>query len=362
MSPENQSAGTDDWGDDELTRTIKGNLGVGVDADLPDEIRFRAGVTQLIRKRLAQDDLAAPAVFLLLPSPPEGVELNACEFVPMLDNGRTSVAGRLWFVNPVVAAGIGLPLGEWNDATVFGFVNDELKVGHVPAILFEPRTQPATARFYDAGLGTPNRYEEIRLSGAELSLAEIFAVIDKVHAEMLVTPEAQGKAAKLWKTQYKHWASSDAEDLIQVYVRAGLTGAFSSCRVRVEQTQATGRLDLEIEESDPLDQSKVTRHAVLELKVLRSFGSKGGKVSDKATKDWVLEGVRQAAAYRDERKTRLSALCCFDMRVVFTGAECFVPVAARAKKLSVALGVWHLFASSKEFRRFLEERKAASLN
>ena len=106
-------------------------------------------------------------------------------------------------------------------------------------------------------------------------MEDVLDVVDRVYETSLVTPSAQSKTGKLWKRAGTFWASERAEDLVQMYLRTGLATAFPSCIVRAEQTQATGRLDLEVEEPDASDRSVVTRHALLELKVLRAFGSGG---------------------------------------------------------------------------------------
>ena len=135
-----------------------------------------------------------------------------------------------------------------------------------------------------------------------------------------------------------------------MYVRSGLTTAFPSCTIRAEQTQASGRLDLEVEERDWTDASTIVRHAILELKVLKSFTSGGVPIGDADVGTRIVEGIKQAASYRIERDARHSALCCFDMRKTFTAEECFTKVMSRAKRLRVKLCVWHLFSSAKAYR------------
>ena len=352
MSRDAAAEVTAGWTDAELLATAKENRGVGNDADLSDEARFLAGVVRVILKRLANDEqlLAdAPAIFFLHPGGPSGSA--TLDSFPMLDNGLTPIEQRLWFVSPVVTTGKCLTLDEWDDAAVFEFACNELGVGSVPAIVFEPRTTRPEARYYPLGVAQPELYEQLRLSGAVISLEEIFAVIDMIHERVLVTPNSHAPGPALWEKPRRHWPSSRAEQLIQMYLRTGLTTAFPSCTVRAEQSQSTGRLDLEIEEPDWSDPSTVTRHAILELKVLRSYTNTGGTVSARQTGDAVTEGLTQASAYRTERRTRRSALCCFDMRVAVTGERCFTrTIRTRAGKLKVALRVWHVFASSKEYR------------
>ena len=75
-------------------------------------------------------------------------------------------------------------------------------------------------------------------------------------------------------------------------------------------------------------------------------------MSDKHTKDWVEEGVRQASAYRTNTSARWSALCCFDMRMDDAGDNaCFAHVEELADKLDVFLRRWFLYASSSAYRK-----------
>jgi hypothetical protein len=279
----------------------------------------------------------------------------------MLDNGLTPVGGRFWFVGPQAASGRAIKLSGWDDdAAIFAKATVELSVGEVPAIVFDTRTQPPSARFYPGGLSDPDRYEPLRLFGGSITVADAVDVVERVYRQSLVTPTVQLTPGKLWATPTKHWPVSDAEARIQLQLQSGLIGAFPSCVVRTEQSQATGRLDLEIEEPDPQIEDGFVRHLLLELKVLRSFRSTGAAVSDKETRDAVKDGVEQAAAYGNERGVRARALFCFDMRREFRGPACFRHMTAKARRLTVALYVWHLFASASSYRQWLSsEGKAA---
>ena len=114
-----------------------------------------------------------------------------------------------------------------------------------------------------------------------------------------------------------------------------------------------GRLDLKIEESDPLDPSKFTRHAIIELKVLRSFHESGKTFYKKETKNLVKSGVTQVSSYGKGMPANWLALCCFDMRNVDTGEECFKPVRKLAKRLKVHLKRWFLYAEAKHYQAAL---------
>ncbi|MDX8143945.1 hypothetical protein SK854_17635 [Lentzea sp. BCCO 10_0061] len=333
---------------------MKNFLGVGRNTDLPDDVRFLTSVTQLIRKRIDQGEVSeqSPAIFFLHPQPLDLSGSRETSQVWMLDNGLRGVSGRMWFVNKTASNGTAVHLDpDEDDEQLLQLAVNELEAGHVPAVVFDARTPTPETRYYPEGLANADNFRFIKVFGNLITLEEVFVVIDRLYEQQLCTPNVQQKAMALWEKADKHFTSSKAEDLIQGVLRAGLTGHFPGCDVKAEQPQASGRLDIEIEEASPFDRSQITRHVVLELKVLRDFGSTGASVSDRENDDWTRSGVEQAATYRDERGTRLAALCCFDMRVEYTGDSCFDNVRDLAARLSVELRSWHIFASSKAYRR-----------
>lgn len=351
--PKPDSSDLAGWSDAELLATVRENFGIGADTGLPPDLRFRVGVTRLIRNRLRyleQGSEVDPAVFFLFPTGPLDVESS---WSPMLDNGLTPVGGRFWFVGPQAASGRAIELPDWDDAAIFAKATAELSVGEVPAVVFDTRMEPPSARFYPGGLSDPDRYEPLRLFGGNITVEEAVDVVERVHRQSLVTPTVQLYPGKLWAKPTKHWPVSNAEARIQLQVQSGLIGAFPSCVVRSEQSQATGRFDLEIEEPNPESEDGFVRHLLLELKVLRSFRSTGAAVSDKETRDAVKDGVEQAATYGDELGVQARALFCFDMRGEFSGPSCFQHMTAKARQLAVALHVWHLFATAKSYRQWL---------
>lgn len=345
------------WTAAELAKTARADAGLGSDAGLPPLVRFVSNVAKLVRRRRAQPnaglDPLRPAVFLLHPIPPEHPSSNVSKRVPMLDNGMTVVNGRIWFVSAGPGSGRYIDFAVADDEELFQLVTTTLGLGATPAIVFDPRPPTAEARFYAKGLDDPDHYETVSLSDGDVTLDRIFDAIENVYKSCLVTPEAQLEPGKLWRNPNKWWPSPKAEAVVQLNLKAGLVAAFPTCTVRHEQTMPEGRLDLEVEQCDPLDRSQITRHAVLELKVLRSFRETGAPVPDKATFDWVESGVKQAAAYRNSKSARASALCCFDMRKENTGEVCFEHVRELAKGLSVELRRWFLYAKSRHYREAL---------
>jgi len=344
--------GLGSWANSDLSQTVRMDAGVGADDGLPSEIRFVSNVAKLVRRRLAQPNIGQdpilPAVFLFQPSPPESG--FAPHRVPMLDNGQTSVNGRIWFVGAGPGSGWYCDYNVNGDDELFKLVSETFKLSATPAIIFDPRLPVPEARFFPKGLCDPDSYQLVSISTEDVGFERVVAVIQSVYLSSLVTPDAQLSDGKIWHEHTKGWPSSRAEGIIQIYLKAGLAGAFPTCTIRHEQSMPEGRLDLEIEQSDPLDRGKITRHAILELKVLRSLNETGSPVTAKAMLDWVESGVRQAAAYRDSKSAKWSALLCFDMRKMESQQKCFDHVQQLAKDLSVFLRCWYLYATSKLYR------------
>ena len=344
------------WALEDFESTISLYGGVGSDTDIPDEHRFVAGVVQLLRRRAAELEAQGLnedndiAIFVLKPQPPDSI-LDS-KRVPMIDNGLTMVVGRLWLTSaPVISAHyIELP-EDTNDDKRFSYVADRLKLGSQPTLIFDPRTAIPELRWYPEGLGHPDNRVLKHLAG-EVSPEDVFFAIDELYRECFITPDSLPQGVNLWKNAGKHWPRRDAEAMVQSHLKAGLVLRFPHCKVRHEQPQQAGRSDLEIEELDPLNRSVVTRHAVIELKVLRSFGSEGHTISDTEMYEWIKEGVRQAKAYRQSKNFRWSALCCFDMRKDDVGdRESFAQVKLCANTLNVLIRRWFLYASSSKYRR-----------
>lgn len=341
------------WSDDQLLDTATRYGGAGDDANQPEDVRFLRGVAKVVKRRLKTDDLTdQPAVFLLNPTVPDDLDV-AFDLFPMLDNGRTSITGRLWFVSPVVISGQCTPLDCQSDAAMFQIVVETYALGDVPAVIYDPRVSPPEVRYYPDGLGQPNTCHVTRVISGDIDLPAVLEVVERVYLRQLITPDAQSQRGKLWKNRSLHWVSENAELTIQMYLETAFNQAFPTCTIRSEQPQVSGRLDIEIEEADFEQPGHFIRHALLELKVLRSFGSTGNAVSARQVGKWIDEGVDQAFAYRVDRGTLHSALCCFDMRREYSGTECFEKIKRKAEKLDVGLSVWHLFGSAKAYRAHL---------
>lgn len=362
--PDQEATEPDPWSDAELLATASQFAGVGSDSELPEVDRFRAAISRLVAKVIGNAGspipAARPSVFLLEPGgPPEQVREKSTR-VPMLDQGREPLDRRVWFVTHIGNLGYWVPAEFESDDELFRFVTDQVGLGAVPAILYDPRPPVVQLRYYPSGLDEPDACEELQLAHSEVAIEKIFGKIDLVYRNQLVTPGAQPRVTRLWADSSRGTAVRDAEALLSAVLQGSLQTAFPTCKIRVEQPQPTGRVDIEIEERIPERRGAVTRHAILELKVLRGKHPNGSNVSPRKTREAVEEGVHQAAAYREDKDALAAALCCFDMRREYTDRQCFAHVVDIASEMEVELGVWHLFQSPAAYRRHLVTTGALS--
>jgi hypothetical protein len=341
------------WADADLERTAKANYGLGTEAGLPDDVRFLVGVARVIRRRYQEGGSgceSTPAIFFL--SPNVGVvDPGDLKQQPMLDNGLTALGGYFWFVGSPVYCGQGLEIDDWSDdGEIFRKASNDFGLSEVAAIVFEPRGKAPTLRHYPDGLGSPNNVTVSSFGGERMDLDRVVEIVDEATTCHLDGPTS---GAGLWADPKKHWPSESAEKKIQFALKVALHHTLPTAVIREEQSGLSGRLDLEVEE--PLiEEDKFIRHAILELKVLRSYSASGGEISPAKVRKVVREGVSQAVAYRSERGAKAAALCCFDMRVKDARRQCFNGVKAAASREKLMLRVWPIYASA-------TERRSASL-
>lgn len=332
------------WTAEELHATLRGSSGAGSDQDLDDTIRFVRGVAQLVRQREAvNDDPSSLSVFLLAPNRPHDAGF---ERDPLLHAGQTALAGKIWCVNAPVKTGWGTDLGTADHDEIFVTVTDELELGDCPAIIVDSRLEVTRVHHYPSGLASPDECVPVSLRTGDIDIYSLSAVVGRVYHRFLKTPDAQPLATRLWSDSRRHRPDAKAEHKIQALLLAAFGEALPTCRVWHEFAGAMGRADIHITEHDPLDQSRVTHLAVLELKVLRSFSDGGTSYSDSHNQGLVKKGIEQAGAYRAEHGHRVAALCCFDMRENDTGEECFESWRELAETMIVSLRRWYLFATS----------------
>lgn len=344
---------TESFGSNNLLKTAVAHCGVGDDVTQPFRDRFLRGVARLAKKRLVKGiESDSLAVFVLRPPDREDPDLPNGRLDRMIDNGRTPAEGRLWLVGPPVNVGKSWPIHHLDENGVFDFVIDTAGLGSEPAVLYDPKLQPAELRYYPNGLSQAETCEVAAIEIRQVDLNAVLGVIDQVHKKILAAPGAPESLGKLWSDPDKFQPVERAELTVQAHLKTALSVPFPDFSVRTEQIDIPGRLDIEVVGPDMLHGQRLISYVVLELKILRSYrsGARATAVSPGEIVTWISEGVDQAYSYRVARGSLESALCCFDMRKTFSGRACFDHVADKAAHLDVRLEVWHLFANLKAYR------------
>ena len=342
--------------DASLLATIADSLGEGLEARLPPHGRFMVSVARLLRKRLTAQDGSEqePAIFFFHAA--RDVPARADVSVPLLRNGLTPVGSHLWFMGEVAVNTQALPIDEWDDALVFRIVTDDMQIGDWPAVIFDPRPDAPEVLFFPDGIATADSAQPVTLNVESVALSDLFDLIDFVNMRYLASPR---NGPQLWEKQTAWWPIEHAEKRIQEALEIALQLSYPTCDVRAEQPGALGRVDIEVYVPLAGSDGKKTPGAVLELKVLRSFGSTGTPWSNSRTNRWIRDGVVQAASYRDERSFPEAALCCFDMRKNYEGDACFAHVVSLAGRRDVVLRVWPVFNSTSACRKYYDTNKYA---
>ena len=133
---------------------------------------------------------------------------------------------------------------------------------------------------------------------------------------------------------------------------------YSSLRIKQEDTTVMGRCDFILKEQDPVDSSKWTHHAIIELKVLKDFTHTGNPFPANENKKAVTEGLDQARDYRSDHACRLAALSCYDMRKAPNPVDAIAHEMDRAKREQIGLWAWPIYNQAKAART---SRRAAGV-
>lgn len=347
------------WKDDDLLVTVSSYTGTQYYHYLPDEVQFVHSVSKILAMRNARDKpvlCSAPSLYVLAPVP-ENVTI-APKREPTFSLGGVNVAGKVWFGAPAMNSCNGFSIPPYTDTdALFLFVSKTLASGSRPAIYFDGSANEAVLRFYPKGVDLPDDCEDILFGGTHLSETTLKRVLDRIHERFLITPTASMASGELWVNGEKSYPVIRAESAVQKVVEIGLGCALGNVRVKRERTGVYGRFDLALIEQDPQNPSKATNHAILELKVVKAFTSTGKAFPDGANKIAVLKGVKQAFAYREEHGSRISALCCYDMRPdpslqKYSGRKCKI-----AEDLGVKFWAWNLFSTTESARNRLARNR-----
>ncbi|WP_155769858.1 hypothetical protein [Burkholderia vietnamiensis] len=330
--------------------------------DLSDDLRFQVHVSRMIRKRENQPDseISGAAAFILV-TPDEQDKLRAGRiFDRLVHTGTRRLSSRVHFVTPQAKSSV-LEEHEGDDNDLFGFVT-ELGYDDRPTLLYVPSDGESSLSYYPKGMRTDDGSREVILKFGQVTEAEIHETLQAIYRSELCTPDNMGPI-KLWADAPKGYPINQAERTVQQMIRHALVGRFLWCTILQEQPGKSGRTDLEIVDDRTGKPGTIYHHALLELKVLRSFGSTGEAYNATTVQDAIAEGVNQAHSYGTAKNSVLRMLCCYDMRTNDVGDDAtFIQVKDRATTLSIRLKRWYLYRTSQDYRDATVDQHLAAAN
>lgn len=332
--------------------------GAGLYAAIP-ELRFRTNAIRLVIDELyANPGPGSPSFFVLGDKDVFAKVKSNCDSVPMLrsqSRGR-SLFGSLWFVNQALGHGFARDISGMSASQVMDEII-RLGAGNRPTLVTDPKS-PDIAYLYPDGFGHAESNEVVELSDALVDLGHILEGLDGLY-KLIRSPD-QSRALKLWRDAKKCWPIEKAEEAVQHEVTRALAGRYPRLDVRSEQPSSIGRTDVELIQTWSLPPGQNVRHALIELKVLRSYTHTGNDVKPALVRRRVIiKGLIQAAQYGKENNSRIRMLCCYDMRKSDLGdEECFKGLIRPATDRKVALKRYFLYNSSDDLR---EARDAAEV-
>lgn len=338
-------------------RSLYGDIG-----DLPPELRFQIYASRAVQARERQSDAettGAAAFILVQPQQQEAFKTGR-SFDRTVHTGRVRLAGRVHFMtHRAASSAFEEYAGDANG--IFARIS-ELQCDQLPTLVYDPSAGRSTLTYYPQGTHTDDGLIEVNLDTGPITEAEILSAINAVYRAQLCTPDNDGPV-KIWENAGRGHPIEDAERTVQQFLRAGLAARFYWCTIPAEQPGKLGRTDLEIIDDRTGPQGTNVHHAVLELKVLRSFSNSGTPYPAATNQDAVFKGVNQAHAYAVSKNSLLRMLCCFDMRTDDVGdTTTFAHVQTDATTLCVSLKRWYMYRSSEHMRNALAQYQIEAAN
>lgn len=320
-------------------------------SDLDQTIQFQVYVARLVRRR--EENLNAEfdslAAFVLVSSE-EFEALKTGRLVErLIHTGARRLTRRVHFVTAAATSSVIEELPQDDETSPFSQL-ENLGVKNHPTLIYVPQKPSSSLSYYPYGSCSDSGVTEVAINAPAVTVEKIEHAIHRVHAEELVTPDNSGPL-KIWHDANGGKPTELAERSIQQLIRAGLVVGFAPYSIRQEQAGKLGRTDLEIVDDRNGQAGANIHHALLELKVLRSRGMTGISVSATETSNHISEGVDQAYSYGKDKNSRLTMLCCFDMRDSdIPDVATFEHVAAKSISLKVLLRRWYLYRTSQLYR------------
>lgn len=305
--------------DDQLLKSAVGELPALPNAHAGDADRFAQGVRALVERRAQRnwpkesnnDDVA---VFILVDRPREtGDRFGA---IPIMDPVATDerLLGRLFFMNRDASKGrsIELPI---TPSGIDDWITDNDLGNRSVVIVYRDSLTMATRR---SGIDDFVRYDAIRDKIPQASLDELNKALGFFHLTQL-TPTSC--ADGLWEAgrSDEYIPGRAPERAVQKSLYLVLSSWFHGIvKAEIEDSTPIGRIDVRLLKRSEAEKA-LAYWVVIELKVVKSFtnavvGYSPNSIGSGQNIDIIVEGLRQAWAYRNNRYAEEGLLEVFDLR------------------------------------------------
>ena len=280
--------------------------------------RFAQAVRSVVEKRARdgwakeEDKDVGVFVFVGYPRSVGGAHGAA----PFVDLGATEerLLGRLFFGNRDMSSGrvMDLPV-EANEIIEW---LEEQSLGNCPVVIVYRSSMKIVAR----RLGTrgPTTSDAIRDQEPDIGLSGLVEALDYFHVEGLLTPTCCPDGVWEPKLAQRYIPGPFPERSIQGKLVVALNYWFRGL-IRAEREDSTkiGRIDVRLLRNSV--EGPLMYWAIVELKVVKSYGNAqtsgtARKVSVGTNVEAIVEGIKQAWAYRENRKAEEGLLEVYDLR------------------------------------------------
>lgn len=307
--------------DDDLKATLA-NLPALPNTSADDPERFLTEVRGIAEQRQQlewqKEPAAEIAVFVLTEYPREAVGHLSAEDVIDLAASAGPILGKIFFMNRDASNGFSVSLPDENPAKVLQWLQSS-GLGSAPIVFVYRKTKQLVARLQGSKGGT-QRFP-IRDVPPALTLDELLKALEYFHLANVLTPKPcpvgvwqKGRAGQYVPGEYPEKAiQRDLANALFYWFR-GLV------RAETEDSIKIGRIDVRLLRlSSATGPSPLCYWAIIELKVARSVHNAPGKKKPKKiafseTIDEIIEGIRQAWAFQQNRLADLGLLEVFDVR------------------------------------------------
>ncbi len=280
--------------------------------------RFAQAVRTLVERRAQQDwpneSHEDFGVFVMVEYPRQvGEEHEGIPFAdPMAQ--RTPLLGYLFFSNSDASAGRLIEIPTEANA-ILEWLGDQ-GLGDCPIVtVYRQAKEMVTRR---EGANALASYDVIRDQEPAATLPELMEALRYYHQRRVLTPTSCPRGVWEGSSADRYIPGPNPEKSIQSDLETALNFWFRGV-VKAESEDKTniGRIDVRLLKRS--EDTGLGYWVILELKVIKSFtnvsiGATPSTISDSTNIDGIIKGVRQAAAYRENREAEEGLLEIYDLR------------------------------------------------